>query len=673
MLVSWKWLSRYVDLPMPLAELESRLALSGLNHESTHVVDDDFVIDLEVTSNRGDCLGHIGIAREVAVLYDLPLRNPIVDLQSRGSDVSLLTSVTNEFPSACSRYTARVVRGVKVGPSPQWLAAPLRTVGINSINNVVDATNYVMLECGQPLHAFDFDRLAGKRIVVRPAVAGETIAAIDHRNYTLDPSMCVIADAQSPVAVAGVMGSVSTEVNESTVNLLIEAAVFTPLSVRRTARKLRLFSPSSFRFERRVDLQGVDWASRRVCEIIINTGGGELVGGVIDTSPEVVPAAPVPLRFSQLKRMLGIDIDRTEVIRILSALGCESIEESSGKIALRTPSWRHDLTREVDLVEEVARVHGYDKIPEDHPISVVPSAKRPFDVAIEKIRGVMLAAGISEAMTPSIVTEKIDAMISPWTQLPALSTQVAMLEGARKLRRSLLPSLLASRASNWAAASIHADLFEIAHVYLPGNADGDLPTEQYTLGIVSGLDFFTLKGVIDELGRRLGMPFALQYVPHSVTGLSSDWTVQIRGNDSAIGYVSVIDSKLCKDLKLPGEATTAELSLGSLLDVAQLVPTQRMVSAYPSILRDLNLIVDESVRWSSLENAVRAAVGNELAAVNYKETYRNPAKDGEDRKRILLSVELQKHDATLTGAEADAMIASILSECDKQVGAKLLS
>jgi len=672
MLVSWKWLSRYVDLPMPLAELESRLALSGLNHESTESVDDDFVIDLEVTSNRGDCLGHIGIAREIAVLYDLPLRKPIVDLPSTGGDASLMTSVSNDFLDACPRYTARLIRGVNVGPSPEWLSAPLKTIGVNAINNVVDATNYVMFECGQPLHAFDFDKLNGNRIVVRPAATGESIAAIDHRNYTLDPSMCVIADATRPVAVAGVMGGAETEVTESTRNLLIEAAVFTPLAVRRTARKLKLFSPSSFRFERRVDWAMVDWASRRVCEIITGTGGGEVVGGVIDTAAEPVQSQPVILRFSQLKRILGIEIDRDEVLRILAALGCEAGAELADRISLRTPTWRHDLTREVDLIEEVARVHGYEEIPEDHPITVVPSAKRPFDVAIETIRGVMVSAGISEAMTPSIVTEKIDAMISPWTERPALATQVPMLEGARKLRRSLLPSLLASRASNWAAASVHADLFEIAHVYLPGQSEEDLPNEQYTLGIVCGLDFFALKGMIDELGRRLGLPWQLQYVPRHINGLSNDWTVEIRGPESQLGFISVIDPKLCKDLKLPGEATAAELSIGSLLSVAQLVPTQKLVSAYPSILRDLNLIVDESVRWANLEHAVRAAVGTELKAVNYKETYRDPARDGADRKRILLSVELQKSDATLTGAEADTMIGSILKECERRVGANLL-
>lgn len=672
MLVSWKWLSRYVDLPMPLAELESRLALSGLNHESTTAVGDDFVIDLEVTSNRGDCLGHVGVAREVAVLYDLPLRTPLVDLRGDGNDIDLLTSVSNEFPEACPRYTARMIRGVKVGPSPAWLAGSLHSVGINTINNVVDATNYVMLECGQPLHAFDFDCLGGKRIVVRPAREGETIQAIDHRSYTLEPSMCVIADAAQAVAVAGVMGGATSEVTNQTENLLIEAAIFTPLSIRRTARKLKLFSPSSFRFERRVDPERVDWASRRVCEIILSSGGGEVVAGAIDTGERQPPAAPVVLRFSQLKRLLGIEIDRDEVLRILSALGCQQVDEAAGRVGLRMPSWRHDLIREVDLIEEVARVHGYERIPEDQSIPVIASAKRPFDVAIEKIRGVLVAAGISEAMTPSIVTDKLDSMISPWTARPALATQVPMLEGARKLRRSLLPSLLQSRAANWSASSTSADLFEIAHVYLPGQSDDELPTEQYTLGIVCGLGFFELKGVLDQIASRLGLPEPLSYDPQNIGGLSDDWSVEVHHGGRSVGFLSMIDPRLCKELKLQGEAAAAELSLAALLQSAKLVPTQQSVSAFPSIQRDLNLIVDESVRWASLERAVRAAVGTELAAVNYKETYRNPAKDGPGRKRILLAVELQKPDATLTGAEADAVVASILSRCEQEVGAKLL-
>jgi len=681
MLVSWKWLSRYVDLSMPIGDLETRLALSGLNHESTAEVDDDFVIDLEVTSNRGDCLGHIGVAREVAVLYDKQLCLPSVDLpESSDSNGQNGTGhgvpVDIQMPEACTRYVARLISGVTIGPSPQWLVDSLRTVGLNSINNVVDATNYVMLECGQPLHAFDFDKVHGGEITVRTARDGETIEAIDHHTYTLDRSMCVIADAARPIAIAGVMGGATTEVTNTTKTVLIEAGVFAPLSVRRTARKLKLASASSYRFERKVDPCGVNWASRRVCELILSTGGGTVSGFVTDTHPKIPTPAHVTLTFSHVQRLLGIDIDRDAILRILTALGCRVIgDDGASKHAVRfeSPSWRHDLTREVDLIEEIARIYGYDKIPENEPIAVMPSAKRPFDIAVEKVRGVMMAAGFCEAMTPSIVTDKTDALVSPWTERPALATVTTMLEGARKLRRSIVPSLLQSRAANWAAANVEADLFEIAHVYLPGVTANDLPLEQYSLGFVSGDDYFVVKGFVDSIAQRLGLSNRLQYESIPVPGMDSAWSTQIKLGDRVVGYQGLIDAAVVRELKMLGRVVAVELSLVALLEVAKLVPTQQDVSPFPSIVRDLNLVVAESVRWSSLEHAVRAAVGVELAGVHYRETYRDAKRDGEDRKRILLSVELRKADTTLTHAEADSLITSILNACEKDVGAKLLS
>ncbi len=674
MLVSWKWLSRYVELTMPREELENRLSLSGLNHESTDAIDgQDFVIDLEVTSNRGDCLGHIGVAREIAVLYDQPLSIPAIHLPATGPAVETLISVTNELTDACPRYTARVISGVRVAASPAWLVRLLDAVGIKSINNVVDATNFVLMECGQPLHAFDLDKLAGQRIIVRAAHPGETMVAIDHHTYTLEPSMCVIADAEHAVAVAGVMGGAETEVDATTQRVLVESAIFTPLSVRRTARRLKLASPSSYRFERRVDPDRVDWASRRVCELILESGGGEVSSGVIDTAPQTPKRPPVTLAFSQVQRLLGIEIDRTDIVRILTALGCETIKRDSRAIELRSPSWRHDLTRDVDLIEEVARIHGYDKIPEDAPVPVIASAKRPFDLALEKIRGVMVAAGISEAMTPSVVTDKIDSMVSPWTTRAALTTQSSMLEGARTLRRSMLPSLLQSRGANWAAASVDADLFEIAHVYLPDENDTRLPVERYMIAMISGQDFFVIKGVIQTLAERLGIREKLDYEVMPLVGMDEAWSTKITVGRDELGYLGKIAPALMRPWKLPGQVVAAELSIDALLKHASLVPQQRSVSVFPSVVRDLNLIVDESVRWSSLEQAVREAVVEELSAVQYRETYRDPSKDGQDRKRILLTVELRRADATLTGGQADELIRRILERCEQAVGAKLLA
>ncbi len=684
MLVSWKWLSKYVDLPMSHQELALRLSLAGLNHESTETINDDVVIDLEVTSNRGDCLGHIGVAREIGVLYGLPVSIPQPQLSASSDSIQSLLSVENRFTAACPRYTARVIQGVKIGPSPDWLVEALGSVfwkrkrdgtleQYQSINNVVDATNYVLMECGQPLHAFDYAKVAQSKIIVRPAQRGETIHAIDHREYELDQSMCVIADAKQPSAVAGVMGGADSEVSESTTDLVIESAIFSPLSIRHTARNLKLHSPSSYRFERKVDPVGVDFASRRVCQIIVDIAGGSVADGVIDTAPEIPPRDPIVLRLSQVERVLGIKIDAAEINRILTTLGCQPSKQSSGDAIYVPPSWRHDLTREADLVEEVARIHGYDKIPEHAPIPVAPSSKRSFDTALDRIRQVMTAGGLSEAMTPSVVTAAVDETLSPWTEKPALQTQTPMLKGARRLRRTLVSSLLQGRAANWAAASIEANFFEIAHIYLPGKSADALPAEQYSLGMLSGAGFFAVKGLIEVLCRRLGVSQPLTVDSVERSGFAAGGCASVSLGDQLLGYIGMVDAKLLKRLKLSGDVVAAELSLPVLLEQSHLVPQHQEISQFPSIQRDLNFVVGESVRWSELEHVVRTAVGSELASVTYRETYRDQEKDGKQRKRVLLTVELQRYDATLSGDQADQLIDKVIAACGKQLSAKLLS
>ena len=265
MIVSWNWLKEYVQLDMPAEELERRLMMAGLNHESTSDVAGDLAIDLEVTSNRADCLGHLGIAREVAVLWERELKIPAAKPVEKGPAVDSLVKVRIDAPQLCSRYTARLVRGAKVAPSPAWMTRRLATIGIGAINNVVDITNYVLMECGQPLHAFDFKKIAGGQIIVREPLAGEKLEAIDHKTYELSPGMCVIADARQAVAIGGIMGGAATEVSAQTTDVLIEAAQFDPMAIRQAARKLSLHSDSSYRFERGVDPERVDWASRRAC------------------------------------------------------------------------------------------------------------------------------------------------------------------------------------------------------------------------------------------------------------------------------------------------------------------------------------------------------------------------------------------------------------------------
>lgn len=683
MIVSWNWLNDLVPLKITPAELVERLMMAGLNHESTEQLGNDWAIDLEVTSNRPDCLGHIGIAREAAVLFGLQLHYSDADLsncrkapptgepQRIADDLRNYAAVDVACPDLCPRYTARVIRGVKVRTSPSQMAMRLATVGQPVINNIVDITNYVLMECGQPLHAFDFHKLAGRRIVVRRAKAGEQFRAIDHKTYTLDPEMCVIGDAEQAVALGGVMGGADTEVSPTTTDVLIEAAQFAPLSIRSTAHKLKLHSPSSYRFERGTDPEMVDWASRRACELILKHAGGELIEGVIDVGAPRPRRPAITLRLAQLKRIIGIDVPRDVVRQILIALGC--LEESAGAAEIVTipPSWRRDLEREIDLVEEVARIHGYDKIPEDASVPMAPSRRPDSDRVLAKVRQVLTAGGHDEAMTASVVPERWSGTFSPWTDAPPLVANTPMLEGADRLRRSLVPSLLDVRRINESLSNPTIELFETARVYLP--ISGDLPREQLMLAAVSGRGFLHLKGIVEAVldALHIDQPLELGKFGHDL--LENDHAAELKVNGQRLGFLGEVSMAGQKAFSLRGPATILEIDVDLVTRLARLATKYAPQSPYPTIARDLNLIVAEAVRWADLAATVRAAAGPDLDRVEYLDTYRDPQKDGSDTKRLHFSFTLRAADRTLTGPEADAIRDAVVAACEQRHGARLLA
>ena len=674
MIVSWDWLQEYVSLSMPQAELENRLAMAGLNHEESWTVGTDVAIDLEVTSNRPDCLGHIGVAREISVLWDQPLRIPRPKLSTSANRVADACQVTIQSPDLCPRYTARVIRGVKVGPSPDWLAKRLQTVGIAVINNVVDITNYVMLECGQPLHAFDFAKINGQQIIVREATKDEPFVAIDHKTYTLQPGMCVIADTSGPVALGGVMGGETSEVSPATTDLLIEAADFAPLAVRGAARGLRLHSPSSYRFERRVDPEGIDWASRRACQLIQEIAGGELLDGVMDVHPgPKAERAPILFRFSEIRRILGIDLDASRALQILEKLGVQFDVESTTdtQAAVIGPSWRRDLTREIDLIEEVARIHGYEQIPEDVGVPMVPSYRSDQDRLMARVRTTLAALGFSEAMTPSLATPEISDAFSPWTSAEPIRSNTPALRGADCLRRSLVPSLLAARRTNQSLANARIELFEMAKVYLP--ASQGLPEEPMMVALTSGDEFKAVKGVIEAVLAELAVDRPLHCraaVDHQL--LAGDASCELRLGDDLLGYLGELSPAGLKNFGLRTRATVAEFRLSTLLEASDLVPQYQPLSAYPAITQDLNFVVDESVRWSDLSSTVQAAAGELLEDVRYCDTYRDTSKDGAGKKRLILSLVLRSQQETLTGEQAEEVRNTIVAACKTKHGAVLL-
>ncbi len=696
MLVSWNWLNDYVALDMTPAELSHRLMMAGLNHESTTEVAGDFCVDLEITSNRPDCLGHIGIAREVSVLWKRGLCIPAATPAASTVPVAGLAAVAIESPTLCPRYIARVIRGCRIGASPEWLANRLRTVGVAVINNVVDITNYVLLECGQPLHAFDLSRLRQRRIVVREARANEPFLAIDHKPYALQAGMCVIADAERPVAVGGVMGGADTEVTPSTTELLIEAADFLPRSIRATARALNLHSPSSYRFERGVDPEAIDWASRRCCELILELAGGELAAGSIDVGPAaagqaplgsatgsttgagtgsgigaMAGRAPVTLRWSQLARILGIEIPADEAARILTALGNRETARDAHGVTVVPPSWRRDLSREIDLVEEVARIHGYEAIPEDVQVPMAPSHRTDEDRVLRRVRELLAAAGFDEAMTVSVVREELSKAFSPWTLAEPLVSGTPILRGADRLRRSLVPSLLEARRINESLANPLAELFETAAIYLP--REDALPEEKWALGVVSGRDFTAVKGVIEALLHALCPAAAFTVAVTDQPLFHPDRACHLLLNGQTLGYLGELSAPGLRQFELRTATVAAELDLRVIARVAELVRKFTPLSPFPAITRDLNLVVDEAIRWNALSTAVQAVGGAWLEAVEYRETYRDPAKDGPRKKRLLLSLVLRSPDRTLTSEEADAVRDAVVAACHSQLGATLLA
>jgi phenylalanyl-tRNA synthetase beta chain len=691
MLLSFDWLKDYVALSVPAEELTRRLMLAGLNHEQTTAAGDDLAIELEVTSNRPDCLGHIGVAREAAVLFDRPLKLPAAEPPQSSQPVAELARVTLDCQPLCPRYTARVIRGIRVRPSPPWLAARLAAIDIPAINNVVDATNYVLMECGQPLHAFDLAKLAGGEIVVRDARKGEQFAAINHRVYELEPGMCVIGDRDRAVALGGVMGGAESEVSAGTTELLIESAEFDAMSIRRTARRLNLHSDSSYRFERGIDPEGVDWASRRVCQLILELAGGELAAGVIDVGRRPMARPPIVLRFDQLRRILGIEIAPAEVRRILAALGMREIRADSVRVEVNAPSWRRDLTREIDLVEEVARIHGYDAIPEDVSVPMAPSHRSDSDRVMSRVRESLLSAGLDEAMTISVVEPAVSEAFSPWTDAAPLQLSTPILRRADRLRRSLIPSLLIARHTNETLANARIELFETARVYLPradltqtdskrpgSNQPGSLPSEERMLAITSGRDFLAVKGILELVLERLNPAAELEVVDFRHELFTAGRACELRlshhrSGDRRLGYLGEISAAARQQFELRGAATVAEVRIGLLEQIAVLVPQAMELSPYPAVERDVNLVVAESVRWADVAATARSAAGSELERLVYRDTYRDRERLGSDRKSLLMTLILRRIDRTLTNAEADAVRDAIVAACIAAHGAQLRS
>ncbi len=681
MIVSWNWLKDYVALEMSHEDLVDRLTMSGLNHEGTEQVADDQAIDLEVTSNRPDCLGHIGVAREVAALYQTELKIPQPEFDEVAQKISDEFSVEIACPDLCYRFTARLIKGVKVGPSPDWLVRKLESLGVTPVNNIVDVSNFVMFECGQPLHTFDYDKLQGGKIIVREPGSDEELTAIDHRNYKLETGMCVIADANRAVGLGGVMGGADTEVSDGTVSVLVEAAHFNPISIRNTARKLSLFSAASHRFERPIDSERIEWANRRCCELIQQIAGGEICSGMIDVGNKPAVRERINLRYQQINRILGIEIPTDQVAEILERLGFVIDSESDTQINVTVPSWRQDVTREIDLIEEVGRIYGYDKVPDDTVVPMSASHKLDYERVLDKIRTVMTASGFDESMTASLVPQAWSDSFSPWSELPALESSQGMLGVLEKasqnigtvkfLRRSLVPSLLEARRINEYKSNSEIELFETAKVYLASQSE--LPSEPWKVAVVSERSYFEVKGVFESLVQYLNPLCQVEVAECSFDLFDLDESAELKLNDKTLGWVGKISEAGKRKFGIRQHVVAGEVDFSVLFDSAVITTIHQDQSPYPAISRDFNFIVENLVHWADLESTVANAAGEQLESIQYKETFRDAQRDGAGKKRMLLSIVLRSNEKTMTGEEADQVCQSIIASCQKEHSAQLVS
>ena len=670
MKISLDWLSEYVKTDRSVEEISQILSDLGFPTEGIEYPDGDTVIDLEITSNRGDCLSHIGIARELAAVTGSELKLPVIKLKESKKEVSEFADVEIADSDLCGRYTARVICGVKVGPSPKWMKKRLEAVGIRSVNNVVDATNYAMMETGQPPHAFDYEKLSGSKIIVRKGIKGEQLVSIDESKCELDKDMLIISDEQKPVAIAGVMGGLDTEISETTTTILLEDAYFDPVSVRTTGRRLGIKSESLFRFERQVDIERIDWASRRTAQLITEAAGGTVVRGVADEYPRKHEAKTVKMRLSRLNKLLGIEVSKDEVMGIFSGLGFEPAAVNGDTVSCTVPSWRHDIYREVDLIEEAARSHGYDNIPVEEKINieVVPVDRR--EKTAGELRAYLNGCGFYETINVTFVDGQIAGLFGDGDPAGHIGVKDDSRRSSNLLRQTLIGSLLGVFKSNYNAGNIPCRIFELADTFKPAkDAKAELPEERTKLGFIRAGDLRELRGVIEGLISIINRELRTELKSVELAWAKAGAEVFV--GETLVGTCGIISENIVEKFDL-AEITVcaAELDLETLMGMQDPSLTVSGIPRFPSITRDLSLIVDEGVFWAEIIEAVKRKAPGELEDVGFTGIYRGkPIPSG--KKSVTISLRFRDERGTLRNEVVDGFESDILGELKDKLGAEL--
>lgn len=668
MRISYNWLKEMVEISDPPEVLGRRLTGVGLAVDTIETVGDETFFEFDITTNRPDCLSHRGVAREVAALVDKPVRNPEFVVEESDPSTTDKIRISIADPDLCGRYAGRYIDGVRIGPSPEWLRRRLESLGARSINNVADVTNYVMLELGQPLHAFDAHTLGGQQIIVRRATDGEQIQTLDGTARMLTRDMLVIADAQVPAALAGIMGGAATEITNQTTAVLLESAWFAPPGIRKTARALNMSTEASYRYERGADIDLCAFACDRAASLIRQVAGGRILKGIIDVYPAGSPNLQVKLRRTRIGSFLGMPIPDADVIAILHRLGLKTDPTADGWVA-SVPPYRVDVTREEDLLEEVARHYGYDRFPATVPVWAGHGALLPTEQMERRVRALVGASGYSEINTLSLSNEPDEAPFRNGRETVTLTNPLS--EEGSTLRTSLVPSALKVIQWNVNRGTRDLQLFEIGKVYSRTGEE-----TQLLLAATGGMrlksvheaaqefGFFDLKGDVERLLREFQLG----------DGVHNDRLPEYYHPTRAarVGNVAIF-GELHPDVrdlwKLRTRVHIAEIRLSGLYQ-GRLGTSSASIPKFPAVRRDLSLLVDRGIEYQRLSNAIRNSGIAALVDVRpFDRLESGPFPDS--KYSISIALTYQSSERTLTDDEVEGYDRAILKNLESETGARL--
>lgn len=679
---TYSWIKRYIDLKATPKEISDSLTMAGLEVASVKKIGADYLFEAEVTTNRPDWLGVIGIARELSAIFKKKLKLP----QSEIKKTVLLKykgdfSVSVVDKKTCPRYTARIIHDIKTGPSPEWLKNSIESIGLRPVNNIADITNFCLFEFGQPLHAFDLDKLKGNKIIVREAIKGETIVTIDGVKRTLDEGALVIADEGYPVAIAGIMGGMDTEVTGATKNILLESAYFEPSAIRRAARKLALTSESSYRFEREVAWDNVQRCSDRASLLIAELTKGKISAKFFDEGKNPLKAKSITLSDKRVNKILGIDISLDFMKESLECLGFD-VTVNKDTLCVRTNSLRRDIKEDIDLIEEIARLYGYDKIPPRIPKELITDHREDEGSIRSKAylaKDILVSLGFNEVVSYSLISPVILEKLGAEIDEAVIRIKNPVSEEQAIMRPTLIGNLAGIASFNLNRKEALVSIFELGNIYR--RQAGGFKEELYLAGALCGTldgswrekprhaDFFDLKGALEELFARLGIKTAeFNGEPREILEDSSSCGIYI--NEKCIGLLGGLRSEHLDRFDLKERLFIFEINFSAILDDINMCRHFSAIPKYPSVKRDISFVVDENVSSARIMQVIKRGANALIKEIRLFDKYGGghiPA----GKKSLAYSIEYRSNDRTLTDDEVNSLHSNITNTLTSELGAQI--